>query len=227
MNRRAVLLAGVGVASASSAIAGCLGNSSPATGTSSAVDNGEADSNADGRTPGTETDAEPDVDDWGDFESVDETVIERIAAVDLEAAGLDGDTDRDVAEVIDDREHDGGHDLWLVTDSESVAGSAAGAGSAADGDVETSTETETDLDLEATIVVERDDDLVLEGTVTLPPGGALEVVLAVEGTYETTVGTDASETTTTVTPRESCAVSRTILTFGDGASVSTRTETRC
>lgn len=203
MDRRTFLLAGASIASVSSAIAGCLGDSSPATDATNAFGGDDAGSETNER--GAEDDTGPDGADWVEFEHVDDESIERMEAIDLEAVIDDTDADEAIDEFIDDRDHDGVHDLWLVN--------------------------EADEALEATIDIHSEDEPVLEGALSLPAAAGLEVVLSEEGTYETTVasGSDGtpSETTTTVTADPSCTVSRTVLSFGDGGSVSTHTGSRC
>ncbi|ARS91239.1 hypothetical protein B1756_16895 [Natrarchaeobaculum aegyptiacum] len=193
---------GASIASVSSAIAGCLGDASPAADVANVVGGDDAGSETDER--GTEDDTGPDVADWVEFEHVDEASIERVEAIDLEAE-LDDDADEAIDEFIDDRDHDGVHDCWLVN--------------------------EADEALEATMDIVTGDETVLEGSVSLPAGGALEMILSEEGAYETTVAAESdgttTETTTTATPDPSCTVSRTVLAFGDGGSVSTHTESRC
>lgn len=212
MDRRTFLLTGVGGVSVTGAMAGCLGDSGYGNDASSNSIAGESGSESNDRA--TEADTDPDVDDWVDFDSVDEALIERVEAIDLEAVATgngDGDEDEngdgepDLDQIIDEYDHDGVHDLWLVNESDAV--------------------------LEATVTIDRNGETALEGTLALPADAALVVVLAEEGTYETTVAAESAgttrETTTTVTPRASCAVSRTILSFGDGGSVGTHTESRC
>lgn len=202
MDRRAFLLVGAGIASVSSAIAGCLGDASPAADATNVVVGDDAGSETDDR--GTEDDTGPDIDEWVEFEHADEASIERVEAIDIEDELYD-DVDEAIHDLIDDRDHDGVHDCWLVN--------------------------EGDETLEATIDIRSEDETVLEGALSLPAGAALEVVLSEGGTYETTVasGSDGttSETTTTVTADPSCTVSLTVLSFGDSGSVSTRTESRC
>lgn len=145
-----------------------------------------------------ENDTDSATDEWTMFEHVDDEAIERVELLEIEP-------DADGREVIDERDHDGVHGIWFVNESNST--------------------------FEATLTVDRDDETVLEGSMTIPGDSALEVILAEEATYTTTVTSESAgsrtETTTTATPRPSCTVSRTILSFGDGGRVGTHTESRC
>lgn len=165
---------------------------------SSSTDPSQGEAGRDATDRMTGDDTDSVTDEWTMFEYFDDEAIERIEPLEIEA-------DADGREMIDERDHDGVNGIWFVNESNST--------------------------FEATLTIYQEDETVLEGSVSVPVDAALEVILAEKATYTTTVTAESAgsrtKTTTTATPSPSCAVSRTVLSFGDGGRVGTRSESRC
>ncbi|SDJ67812.1 hypothetical protein [Natronorubrum texcoconense] len=67
------------------------------------------------------------------------------------------------------------------------------------------------------IQIEHDEETVLDRTEDVPAEAYLEVALVDSGTYETTVESESSQSSVSMTPPSGdCEESRTVMTLGDG-----------
>ncbi|ELY45791.1 hypothetical protein [Natronorubrum tibetense] len=75
----------------------------------------------------------------------------------------------------------------------------------------------TDDERSVEVRIDHDEETVLDRTEDVPAEAYLEIVLVDPGTYETTVESESSRSTTSITPPSAdCEESRTVMTLGEG-----------